>query len=90
MSAVPLGSGIDIWRSCRFIGALMGSICTLVGGVGRFLPCRIGANHCRSTHIGLEKCGHGLTPRPRETSSVAFLNELLVLLDTSLTLLLRC
>ena len=25
VSAVPFGPGIDIWRSCRFIGALMRS-----------------------------------------------------------------
>ena len=49
------------------------------GGIGRFLPCRIGADHCRSRHIGWEKCGHGLTSRPRETSSAAFRNELLLL-----------
>ena len=30
VSAVPFGPGIDIWRSCRFIGSLMRSL--------RFLP----------------------------------------------------
>ena len=44
-----------------------------------FLPGRMGANHCRFRHIGWEKCNHGLTSRPRETSSVWFLDELLVL-----------
>ena len=73
MSAVPFGPGIDIWRSCRFIGALMRSLCLLSGGLGRFLPCSIGADHCRLRHIGLEKCGHGLTSRPRESSSELFL-----------------
>ena len=71
VSAVPLGPGIDIWRSCRFIGGLT---CALPGGLGRFLPCGIGADHCRLRHIGWEKCGHGLTSRPRETSSVHFLD----------------
>ena len=37
VSAVPLGPGIDIWRSCRFIGALMRSLCTLPGGIGKFV-----------------------------------------------------
>ena len=32
VSAVPFGPGIDIWRSCRFIGALMRSLCLLPGG----------------------------------------------------------
>ena len=78
VSAVPFGPGIDIWRSCRFIGALMRSLCLLPGGLGRFLPCSVGANHCRLRHIG-EKCGHGLTSRPRESASEGFLNELLIL-----------
>ena len=80
VSAVPFGPGIDIWRSCRFIGALiMRSLCLLPGGLRRFVPCSIGANHCRLRHIGWEKCGHGLTSRPRESASELFLNELLSL-----------
>ena len=43
----------------------------------RFLPCQIGANHCRLRHLGWEKCGHGLTSRPRETSDPVFLDSLL-------------
>ena len=77
VSAVPFGPGIDIWRSCRFIGALVRSLCLLPGGLGRFVPCSIGANHCRLRHVGWEKCGHGLTSRPRESASEPFLNELL-------------
>ena len=79
MSAVPFGPGIDIWRSCRFIGALMRSLCLLPGGLRRFVPCSIGANHCRLRHIGWEKCGHGLTSRPRESASELVLDELLSL-----------
>ena len=60
VSAVPFGPGMDIWRSCRFIGALMRSLCLLPGGLGRFVTCSIGANHCQLRHIGREKCGHGL------------------------------
>ena len=85
-----LVKALIIGRSRRFIGALMRSLCTLPGGLGRLLPCRTGANHCRLRHIGWKKCGHGLTTRPRETSTVAFLNELLVLsrdLSTSAALL---
>ena len=52
VSAVPFGPGIDIWRSCRFIGAMMRSLCLLLGGLGRFVPCSVGANHCRFRHFG--------------------------------------
>ena len=61
VSAVLFGPGIDIWRSCRFVAAVMRSLCWLPGGLGRFVPCSIGANHCRLRHLGWEKCGHGLT-----------------------------
>ena len=79
VSAVPFGPGIDIWRSCRFIGALMRSLCLLPGGLGRFVTCSIGANHCWLRHIGWEKCGHGFTSRPRESASEAYLDEWLQL-----------
>ena len=49
----------------------------LPGGPCRFVPSSIGANHCRLRHIGWEKCGHGLTSRPRESASELFLDELL-------------
>ena len=68
---------VSAWRSCRFIGALMRSLCLLPGGLRRFVPCSIGADHCRLRHIGWEKCSHGLTSRPRESASDFFLNELL-------------
>ena len=77
VSAVPFGPGIDIWHSCRFIGAMMRSLCFSPGGLGRFVPCSIGANHCRLRHVGWERGGHGLTSRPRESASELFFNELL-------------
>ena len=60
-------------------GAIIRAWRLLPGGLGRFLPGGIGANHSRLRHIGWEKCSHGLTSRQRETSSVCFLDELLVL-----------
>ena len=86
VSAVPFGPGIDIWRSRRFIGALMRSLCLLPGGLRRFVPCSFGANHCRLRHIGWERCGHGLTSRPRESAPELFLNELLSLFHGTLPL----
>ena len=44
------------------------------------MPRDIGADHCRLPHIGWEKCGHGLTSRPRESASEGSINELLLLL----------
>ena len=81
VSAVPFGPGIDIRRSCRFIGAMMRSLCLLRGVLGRCVPCSIGANHCRLRHVGWEKCGHGLrlTSRPQESASGFFLHQLLLL-----------
>ena len=49
----------------------------LPGGLGRFLPCSIGANHCRLRHVGWDTFGHGLSSRPRDSASELFLNELL-------------
>ena len=63
----------------RQVRSLMRSLCFLPGGLARFVPCSIGANHCRLRHIGWERCGHGLTSRPRESASVPFLDELLCL-----------
>ena len=79
VSAVPFGPGIDIWRSCRFIGAMMRAFCMLLGGLGRFVPSSIGANHCRPRHLGWERCSHGLTSRPHESASGPLLDQLLLL-----------
>ena len=81
VSAIPFGPGTDIWRSCRFIGTLSRGLRDLPLGLRQFVPCDVGADHCRLRHIGWERCGHGLTSRPRESSSVEFLDKLLVLFD---------
>ena len=62
-----------------FIGAMMRSLCMLPGGLGRFVPCSIGANHCRLRHVGWERCSHGLASRPQESASGPFLDQLLLL-----------
>ena len=62
------------------LGTCLGALIRLPGGLGRFLPGRIGANHCRLRHVGWEKCCHGLTCRPRESSGEGFLSDLLGLL----------
>ena len=93
-NAVPRHRRLDVQFQCRLFRLVQALIfCVLVGflgpsfvpypllpgGLGRFLPGGIGANHSRLRHIGWDKCSHGLTSRPRETSSVLFLDELLVL-----------
>ena len=77
VSAVPVGPGTDIGRSCMFLGSVIRILRGMPGGLERFLPCGIGAHHCRLRHLGWEKCGHGLTSRPRETSDPGFLDSLL-------------
>ena len=47
VSAVPYGPRIDIRRSCKLLCAMLRALRVLPGGLGRFLPCAIGANHCR-------------------------------------------
>ena len=51
----------------------------LPGGLGRFVPCSIGANHCRLRHVCWERCSHGFTSRPRESAPGPFLDQLLLL-----------
>ena len=79
VSAVPIGAGIDIRRSCEVLGAMLRALCALPGGLGRFLPCAIGTIVGYGTLVGLIKSGQGLTSRPRETSNVRFFDELLFL-----------
>ena len=64
VSAVPVGPGIDIGRSCRFLGSLIRFLALLPGGLFWFLPCRIGANHCWLRHLGLNSVGMGLLLGP--------------------------
>ena len=64
VSAVAVGPSIEIWRSCGLLGAMIRALRCLPGGCGRFIPCRVGANHCRLRAVGWEQFGHGLTSRP--------------------------
>ena len=57
----------------------MMSLCMLPGGLGRFVPCSIGANHCRLRML----VGRGvvmglLLGLGRESASGAFLDQLLL------------
>ena len=80
VSAAPLCPDADCRNLCQYLATMMRALCRLPGGIGRFIPGRIGANHCRLRHIGWQKCCHGLTCRPLETSGADVLNDLLGLL----------
>ena len=73
MSAVLLGSVIDFWKSCMFLGGTLRALRDLSGGLARFLPGEVDANHCRLRRVG--QCGHGFTCRSRVSSSVGVLDE---------------
>ena len=52
VSAAPLCSDTDIWKLCRFWGNMLRALAKLPGGLGLFIPGRIGANHGRLRHFG--------------------------------------
>ena len=65
---------------CQYLATMMRALCRLHGGIERFIPGRIGANHSRLRHVGWQKCCHGLSCRPLDTAGEGFLDELLSLL----------
>ena len=65
VSAAPLCPDVMKWKLCQYLGCMMRALGGLLGGLGRFIPGRIGANHGRLRHIGWEK-------RPRESSGAGF------------------
>ena len=80
VSAAPLCLDTQIWKLCRLLGNMLRALAKLPGGLGRFIPGRIGANHGWLRHVGWEKCCHGLTCRPLESSGDGFLSDFLSLL----------
>ena len=73
VSAAVLGPGADIWKLCQHLGSMVRAMRELPRSIGRFLPGWIGADHGRLGHVVWEKCGHGLTCRPRSLLVKAFL-----------------
>ena len=80
VSAATGGHGIHIWKLCQHLAGMVRGLRLLLGGVCRFFPGRVGGNHERLRPFGWEKCGHGLTCRPRETCGEGFLDDVLQLL----------
>ena len=79
VSAVPFGPGTDIWRSCRFIGALFRGLQDLLLGLRRFVPCDIGASHTGCGTFGGSGVVMVLLPGPESLRLKIFLNWLLIL-----------
>ena len=67
ISSVPVSEGIEIRQECQFISSLLRALGKLPGGVGIFLPCRVGTHVSRLRHLVWEHCSHGLTSRPLES-----------------------
>ena len=57
--SVPVSEGIETRHGCQFISSLVRALAKLPGGLGRFLPCRLGSHMSRLRHLGWNQCSHG-------------------------------
>ena len=64
---VPVSEGFEIRHVCQFLSSLVRVLAKLPGGLGRFLPRRIGSHMSRLRRLGWNQCSHGLTSRPLES-----------------------
>ena len=67
LPSVPVSEGIEIRHGCQFLSSLIRALGKLPGGIGRFLPCRLGTQLSRLRHVGWNQCSHGLDSRPLES-----------------------
>ena len=63
-----MSEGIEIRHACQFISSLVRALAKLPGGLGRFLPCRIGS-HLESCHHQCLKAVCGLLGYPQGSAS---------------------
>ena len=66
--SVPVSEGIEIRHGCQFISSLIRALAKLPGGIGRFLPCKVGSHVSRLRHLGWNQCSHGLMSGPLESN----------------------
>ena len=50
--SVPVSEGVEIRHVCQFIRSLVRALAKFPGGLGRFLPCRLGSHMSRLSHLG--------------------------------------
>ena len=65
--SVPVSEEIEIWHGCQFLSSLVRALAKLPGGLGWFLPWRLGSHMSRLRYLGWNQCSHGLTSRPLES-----------------------
>ena len=65
--SVPVSEGIEIRHGCQFLSSLIRALAKLPGGLGRFLPCKLGSHMSRLRHRGWTQCSDGLSSRPLES-----------------------
>ena len=58
---------IEIRHGCQCLSSLVRALAKLPGGIGRFLPCRVGSHMSRLRHLGWNQCSHGSISRPSES-----------------------
>ena len=65
--SVPMSEGIETRHGCQSLSILVRALAKLPGGLGMFLPCRLGSHMSRLRHLGWNQCSHGLISRPLES-----------------------
>ena len=56
LPSVPVSEGIEIRHGCQFLSSLVRALAKLPGGLGGFLPCRLGSHMSRLRHLGWNHC----------------------------------
>ena len=52
-----MSEGTEIRQGCQFISSLVRALAKLLGGLGRFLPCKIGSGIINALRLSVCGCG---------------------------------